>query len=51
MSKGALLNDTPGVENLSAGDPSLDLQQLDISNCEVLDPYRDKIVSIDGACR
>lgn len=49
MSKGALLQTTPGSETLS-GDPSLDLQGLAITNCEVLDPYRDQIVLIEGAC-
>lgn len=51
MSRGAFLNTTPGAGDLGS-DPALDLQQLEIDNCEVLDPYRGNLAGeIDGACR
>ncbi|MCL7988826.1 hypothetical protein M8998_12825 [Sphingobacterium sp. lm-10] len=51
MSRGAFLSTTPGASELGS-DPTLNLQDLEITNCEVLNPYRDRLAGeIEGACR
>lgn len=50
LAKGAFLKTTPGASELGS-DPVLDLQQLEITNCEVLEPYRAELAGeVEGAC-
>lgn len=49
MSKGGLLKTTEGAA--AAGkDASIDLRDLTVANCDVLVPYKDTRVAIEGAC-